>query len=102
METTIEWDIAGTDYEVATGRILRVHYTVNSTDGEYSYYSCGTVSLNGGLVIPMEALTEELLISWVFGGLGEAEVATIVGTHEDKIAQQRLFAKKVGFGLPWE
>ena len=102
MEITTLWKIASTDFEVESGRILRIHYTVDSTDGVASYHSYGSVTLTGGVVLPYAALTEELLISWVLNELGDVEVAAINETHLNKINIQRDINKnKYGSGLPW-
>lgn len=102
MEITTLWKVASTDFEVDTGRILRIHYTVDSTDGVASYHSYGSVALVGSVVLPYEALTEELLISWVQDTLGETEVEAINETHLKKINVQKDISKnKYGSGLPW-
>jgi len=102
MEITTLWKVASTDFETDTGRILRIHYTVDSTDGVASFHSYGSVALTGGVVLPYSALTEDLLISWVFDQLGEEEVAAINETHLNKINVERDINKnKYGSGLPW-
>lgn len=103
MEITTVWSIASADYEQETGRILRVHYEVTTSDGDYRYYrSYGSVNLRGDVVLPYEALTEELMLSWVQAELGEVEVAAIEQVHMEKMALQESIVSDVyGSGLPW-
>ena len=102
MEITTKWKINSTDYEIDTGRILRIHYSVDTSDGISTYHSYGTVTLIGAIVVPFQAITELLLIEWVKDELGQSEVDAIERTHLEKlqVAQEKRQGEYAQ-GLPW-
>lgn len=63
-----------------SGTIVRVDYIVNSTDGNNSIQSHGTIELeveNIENFIPYENLTEEIVLNWIKIKLGSS-----LGGHE--------------------
>jgi hypothetical protein len=63
-----------------SGTVIRVEYNVNSTDGEVSTQSNGSVELETTTIenfISYESLTEEMVLGWVREKLGEN-----LGNHE--------------------
>lgn len=102
MEITTKWSIKSTDYEIESGRILRIHYGVDTTDGVRKYHTYGTAAIVGRVVVPFKAITEALLIDWVKDTLGEAEVDAIEKTHMAKMeVQEDVSEGQYGRGLPW-
>ena len=101
MEITTIWSILKTDYEEQSGRINRIHYKVESSDGEgTSHETYGSVSLIGPVELAIELVTEELALQWVYDHLGD-EVAIINGIHIDAISRKKNDKGEVT-GLPWE
>ena len=66
--------------------IYNVHWRVTKEDGDYSASSYGTQSLNTENIknfVPLEDVTNEIVVAWVKDALGE-EVSLI----EDSLDQQ--------------
>ena len=103
MEIITKWSVVSTDYEIDTGKILRIHYSVDTSDGVSTYHSYGTVTIVGAVVVPFQAITELLLIEWVKDELGESEVEAIETTHLEKLQYAQEKRKgEYAQGLPWK
>lgn len=91
MEVTYDWNCKTVDVhpqeEGQTDVVYNVHWNVTGIEGEYSVTNIGTqvVSLSeGGAFIPFEDLTNEIVVEWTKGAMGEETVASI----ETSIANQ--------------
>ena len=98
---TTSWHIANLERESSDGYVFTAHWTVSTTDGEYSASSYGSMGFERpeGELIPFDNLTEELVISWVQDKLGEEQVASIQSSLISQIEDQKAPTKLSG--TPW-
>lgn len=106
MAITHTWEIREMEQlNDGSGIVVRVGYSVNSTDGNVSTQSGGGVQLETENIenfISYEDLTEELVLDWVKEKLGEN-----LGNHEinnaswiDSVVNPPA-PKTISTGLPW-
>jgi len=98
--TAFNWTIETCEHEVATGGITVAHWRVNAVDGDYStsaYGSCGfTPDPTSERFKPYNEVTEEEVLSWVWGQLDKEELESSL---QSSIDNQK--APKVASGTPW-
>jgi hypothetical protein len=100
MTTTFK--ISQMDRETASGFVTTVHWTASQTDGEFtaSTYSTASFTKTDDMnLIPFESLTEEQVIGWVKGSLGEEGVAAIDTALAGQIEAQKN--PVTATGTPW-
>lgn len=104
---TFKWNITQLDcFTQVDGQnnvVFCVHYTFNGTDGTHDGLVIGTVmltiDLNSGY-IPFDQLTEDIVIGWVQGELGNDEVGKYVADITNQINTQVPPTVTVPI-LPW-
>lgn len=81
LNITHEWKIKGLTFDKATGRALAIRWCLTSTCGEESVDRENTFKLppTDEVTIPLEDLTEEIVLGWLWGIMGEGYVG-----HENK------------------
>jgi len=71
------WNVVQMDRLTSDGFVVRVHYTVNAVDGDYTASTYGTVGYTeqqGEQYIPYADLTEAEVVGWVQESLGKDTV----------------------------
>lgn len=94
--------IANLDRDTADGFVSTVHWTASQVDGEFSAGSYGTISFtkeDGINYVPYESLTEDKVIDWVKGSMGDEGVKALDEALAANIAEQK--APKKASGTPW-
>lgn len=94
--------ISQMDRDTSDNFVTTVHWTASQTDGDFSASTYSTASFtkeDGMNLIPYEDLTEDQVIEWVKGSLGEEGVAAVDTALANNIADQK--APKVAAGVPW-
>ena len=68
------WGIKGVDYDSSTNKIIRLHWTLESYEGESGgespYNSYGTVSVKTPTVLPVESITAQAGLNLLYQELG--------------------------------
>ena len=102
MSTTFSWNIANLERHTADGVVFTVHYTVNAEDGTYSTGAYGSLGLEApepDSMTSFDSLTEEIVVGWVKGNLGDEKVAEIETALQALLNEKHAPTKAAG--LPW-
>lgn len=102
MSTTFSWNIANLERYTADGVVFTVHYTVKAEDGTYSAGAYGSLGLEApepGSMTPFDSLTEEVVVGWVKGKLGDEKVAQIEAALQEQLDEKHAPSKAAG--VPW-
>jgi len=107
MSVTYNWIISQLncypEYEGETDVVFTAHWIMNGTDGEYAGSVYGSVGLTldpEASFTPYADLTEEQVVGWVKGALGEEQVAAYEANVAQQIADQ-INPPVVTPPLPW-
>ena len=85
METT--WTIHHLERQLPDGLVITAHWTVDTTDGDYSAHSFGQTSFDrGDTFIPYEELTNEQVVDWI---KNNSDLAAIEATLQAQIDTQK-------------
>jgi hypothetical protein len=91
MTITYNWTVVQMDaypeHEGHTDVVFTVHWRMDGTDGVYTAGVYGSVGLTldpGATFTPYADLTQEQVVGWVKGALGEEQVAS----YEENVANQ--------------
>lgn len=97
----IAWKIENLVRQPETGVVIEAHWRANASDGEAADTAYGSVVLPAptGTIIPYDALTEQTVIGWVMGVLGDKRFEEIEATLTANVAAQK--APTTATGLPW-
>lgn len=84
-----------------TGIVFTAHWRASIQDGSYYATIYGSVQLPEpeGNIIPYEELTEEIVLGWLTGILGEEFVSSMEATLLAQIETQKN--PPTASGLPW-
>lgn len=88
--------------DTSDGFVTVVHWTASQVDEGFSASSYGTVSFvkeDGINYVPYESLTEDQVIDWVKGSMGEEGVEALELSLANNINDQKT-PKKTS-GTPW-
>ena len=100
MATTFTWAIANLERETADGFVFTAHYTIDAADEAYSAGAYGSIGFERpDTLIPYADLTEDDVIGWVKGKLGDEQVQQIEAQLQSQIDEQRSPTK--ASGKPW-
>ena len=102
MSTTFSWNIANLERHTADGVVFTVHYTVNAEDGTYSTGAYGSLGLEApepDTMTHFDNLTEEIVVGWVKGKLGDEKVAEIETALQAQLDEKHAPTKAAG--VPW-
>ena len=105
LNITHEWKIKGLSFDKATGRVLAIRWCCTSTCGEESIDRENTFKLSptDEVSTPLEELTEEIVLGWLWNIMGEGGHRS----HEQKnegILKERLLVPETleqEENLPW-
>ena len=89
MTITHDWGIRGVDRDTSSNRVLRLHWTLDSYDGDVTANSYGTLNLSTVTVLPISSVNLQASINLLFQELGMKKT-TLENTHG------KFIAKKLG------
>jgi hypothetical protein len=103
---TTSWKIGGMKRIDATGLVVEVNYIFNAEESNVLDRKVGSMTFSGNTndpgFVPYEDLTEEIVLGWVYDGLGSEKTAIeneVTGRVQARIdAQQNNPYRQ---GLPW-
>ena len=103
-EINIEWKVNNLEYVVADGGVVNVHWaSMGSTEDNVSAFDGGKTQFeydaSSSDFVPLEDLTEEVVLGWVKDSLGEETIKVIEDSLTDKVNEQLNPTTKSG--LPW-
>ena len=103
---TTNWKIAGMKRIDSTGLVVDVTYIFNAEEGNVLDRKVGSMTFSGSTnepgFVPYEDLTEEIVLGWVYNGLG-SEKTTIENEVTERV-QDRIDAQQNNpykQGVPW-
>ena len=88
MTITHDWGIRGVDSDTSNNRVLRIHWTLDSYDGETQANSYGTLDITSVTVIPSAALNKQASINLLYQELGMKKSALEASHGNDIVKQQ--------------
>ena len=94
--------ISNLDRDTADGFVNTVHWVASKVEDKFTAGSYGTVGFtkqDGINYVPYESLTEDQVIGWVKGSMGEEGVKALEDALAAQIAEQK--APKKASGTPW-
>ena len=99
---TYRWDITNLQYQASDGGVVVAYWQCYGFDGTYQYGVEGTASFTPDSTsdgfTPLENLTEDQVLSWVFSAAG-VEKESVEAHIAAKIEEDKNPTKL--FGLPW-
>ena len=109
MATTTTWSINDLKYNAADGGVFEVRWSLTARDDEHT--EC--IAVESGKEtweydptapdwVPIDQLTEEIVIGWVKEHLGAEKVAEIETNRAGKVQAQIDRKGTVISGLPWD
>lgn len=103
MATTYTWSVVNMERRPADGVVHTVYWHLEAEDGTFGLGLDGSVELGepaeGDPVVSYEALTEDLVCSWVCDGLGMAECDAIKAGLQEQLDE--LHSPSSLSGKPW-
>lgn len=96
---TIEFKIAQLERQTSDGFVTVVHWTASKTEGDNTVGSYGTVGFtkeDGVNLIPVDKLTEAMVIEWVKGSLDLESMEKSFDVQLKELANPKMIAE-----LPW-
>ncbi len=95
--TTFNWNVVQMDRLTSDGFVVKVHYTVNAVDGDFTASTYGTVGYTQeGSFTPFADLTQAVVVGWVQESLGKD---TVEASLTAQIEAQKNPVQETG--LPW-
>ena len=88
MAITHDWGIRGVDSDTSNNRVLRIHWTLDSYDGDTQANSYGTMDVSTVTVIPAAAMNKQAGINLLYQELGLRKKA-LEQTHGDSIVKRQ-------------
>ena len=88
MAITHDWGIRGVDSDTSNNRVLRIHWTLDSYDGDTQANSYGTMDVSTVTVIPAASMNKQASINLLYQELGLKKKA-LEQTHGDSIVKQQ-------------
>jgi hypothetical protein len=96
---TIEFKIAQLERQTSDGFVTTVHWTASKTEGEHTVSSYGSVGFTKEAdmnLIPVDKLTEAMVIDWVKGSLDVSAMENSFDAQLKELANPKAIAE-----LPW-
>ena len=87
MAITHDWGIRGVDADTSNNRVIRIHWTLDSYDGDTQANSYGTIDIDSVTVIPHASLNKQSSINLLYQQLGMKK-ATLEQSHGDYITKK--------------
>ena len=88
MTITHDWGIRGVDSDTSNNRVLRIHWTLDSYDGDAQANSYGTLDVSTVTVLPQAALNKQSSINLLYQELGMKK-SSLEATHGSDIVRQQ-------------
>ncbi len=87
MAITHDWGIRGVDSDTSNNRVLRIHWTLDSYDGDTKANSYGTLDIGTVTVIPAASLNKQSSINLLYQELGLTK-NSLEQSHGDYITKK--------------
>ena len=87
MAITHDWGIRGVDTDTSNNRVLRLHWTLDSYDGDTNANSYGTLDITTVTVIPSASLNLQASINLLYQELGMKK-SSLEQSHGDAITKK--------------
>ena len=88
MAITHDWGIRGVDVDTSNNRVKRIHWTLDSYDGDTNANSYGTMELTSVTVIPAASLNKQSSINLLYQELG-LKKKELEQSHGDYITKKQ-------------